>query len=367
MILGGPSAAVKPSPAGHALLLPGGRRGLTRTTDLTFGAVVDIYVLMGNRRSRNRRKPASGSPRQPAPKRKAPTESAPPPQEQVEQAARAKARSDLYEILSLLFQEAPSPELLAVFKHSDFLQIVKLLLSPESLACWTRFASGKMPLNHLQARFRLEYNNLFLVPTSQRVVARESAFFHEPGQPQAAQKRVEDVQKYYRRIGMNPLAKFKEEPDHLSQMMHFMSVLCDRERDYLGKKNRPQLESNCQIQADFVAKHLAPWIPRIRERMHRATRFPFFRNVADLMEEFVLREAEWTADLHQKYGIEKPQEGPAKSEPPKKASPRKPQAKKPSPRGGEARGGEEGARRPRRRRRGGRRRNPKQSAAPKPA
>jgi len=310
---------------------------------------------MSNRRSRNRRRPASKSPQPPAPKPKAP-ESLPSGEQQA-YATRAKARADLYEIFSLLFQEAPSPELLAVFKHSDFLQILKLLLSPPTLARWERFAAGKTPLNHLQARLRLEYNNLFLVPTSQRVVPRESAFFHEPGQPQAAQKRIEDLQKYYRRIGMNPLAKFKDEPDHLSQMMHFMSVLCEREKDYLEKNNRPQLEGTCQIETDFVAKHLTPWISLMRERLHRATRFPFFRDVADLMDEFVQFEAGWTANLRDKYIVKRPKEPLPKSSPAKKASPAEAAAPKK----------QEASKRPRKRRRGGRRRHSPKSPSAGPA
>jgi len=326
---------------------------------------------MRSRRTRSRRRTGSDSVRKPSSEAKAPAKLA--PQDLEILMRRAKARGDLYEIFSLLFQEAPSPELLAIFKHSDFLQIVRLLLSPETLAKWERFASGKMPLNHLQARLRLEYNNMFLLPTSQRVVPRESAFYHEPAQPQAAQKRLEDVQKFFRRIGMNPLAKFKKEPDHLSQVMHFMSVLCEREKEHLRKNNTAQLGTTCQIQTDFVEKHLAPWIPLMRERMHRVTRFLFFRNVAELMEEFVLSDAEWTRGLKIRYGVKKGRETPAKAPP----APKAPARKRAAARGGAAKGapakaagarppaaeGTPGEKRPRKRRRGGRRRPPKKSAS----
>jgi TorA maturation chaperone TorD len=276
---------------------------------------------------------------------------------------RAKARSDIYEIYSLLFQEVPSQDLLAVFRHSDFLSIIELLLTPEILARWQKFASSKTPLDHVQHRLRLEYNSLFLLPTSQRITLRESAFFLQKGKSQAGQKRVESLLKYYRRIGLNPMAKYKDQPDHLSQVMHFMSVLCEREKDHLQKRNDAQLESICQIQELFLTRHLAEWIPLFKERMHRATRFIFYREIADTLEALLNSENAWVPGLLERYGltrVKKAQDRPQGRKHPRKSGPsqEKPAEKK----AGAPKAGEEDQRRPRRRRRRRRPRTPGEGA-----
>ena len=266
---------------------------------------------------------------------------------------RTKARADLYEMFSLLFLEVPSPQLLAIFKHSDFLEIIKRLMCSETQAVWQRFAGSKMPLEHFHARLRLEYNSLFLLPTSQRVVPRESSFFHDPRRPDIPRKRLENLLKYYRRIGLTPMAKYKEQPDHLSQVMHFMSILCEREREYLGKGNLGQLEATCQLEADFMSKHLTPWISKFRERMHLATRFPFLRNVADCMGEFIQNEADWTIGWKERYGGNKKPETPAPADKTPRSADKTPEAKV-----------SEGPKRPRRRRRGGRHRQARKAKTP---
>ena len=265
--------------------------------------------------------------------------------------ARARARADLYEILSLFFQEVPSADLLAIFKHSDFMEIVRLLLSEATLERWQAFSKTRTSLESLQTRLRMEYNNLFLVPTSQRFEPRESTFFFAPGNPDAPKKRVEAVQKYLRRIGMTPMAKFKEKPDHLSQMLHFMNVLCEREKDHLEKKNAAQLESICQLQLDFTRKHLSVWAEAFRTRMYHATRFRLLRDIADLLAEFLVSDAEWTPQLAELYQL---RQKPGRGDKPRSRSGAAPSQEK--PRKAEGTGDQKPRKRRRRRPSGGRRR-----------
>lgn len=302
-------------------------------------------MLMKNQPNRKRRKPSGGAnrqARQPSQEKKS-THSIP-PKEVEEYVKRAKARCELYEIFSLLYQEVPSPELLAIFRHSGFMDIIRALLPPEHHEKWQKFAGRKMPLDHLHARLRLEYNNLFLLPTSQRIVPRISTFYFEPRKPELAKRRLDDIQKFYRRIGMTPMAKFKDQPDHLSQIMHFMSVLCEREKDYLEKKNLGQLESACQLQVDFMNRHLADWIPLFEERMRLSTRFLFFRDMAELMKQFIELEIQWMQGMQARYGLKSK---PPAQEKPEKQKPTQSQEKTSLP---------SGEKRSSRRRRGGRRR-----------
>jgi len=244
--------------------------------------------------------------------------------------------------------------------------MVELLLPPELLAKWRKFSSSKTPLDQVQNRIRLEYSSLFLLPTSQRITLRESSFFHLPLKSEKAQRRIESLLKYYRRIGLTPMAKFKDQPDHLSQVMHFMSVLCDREKDYLEKKNHPQLETTCQIQTDFVPRHLEKWIPEFRERMHRSSRFMFFRDMADTLSDFLNAEVQWVPGLLKRYGFRRPRKAhPGQPRPPdekpgeERGPSDKPFSKRREPRQAvQGVPGSEQRRRPRRRKR---RRRPGQS------
>lgn len=229
-------------------------------------------------------------------------------------AKRARNRGELYEILSLLFQEAPSQDLLALYRHSAFVAIVNQFFPDEIKAFWERFANSKTPLEHLQARLRFEYHNLFLLPTSQRVATHESAYFFDSTQPDNGRKRVEEIQRFYKRIGMTPMAKFKDNPDHLSQIFHFMSVLCDREAEQIEKSNGDQLLALCRVEEEFVQRHLVAWIPQFCERLLRSTRYLFFRNIAELLQLFISQEKEWTNNLNEQYGLKRKQ-GKKKAKP----------------------------------------------------
>ena len=286
---------------------------------------------MNSKRTKKKQPPRNRNKSQPRPAQKPDrTQETPDPLSREERellVRRAKARADLYEIFSLLFQEVPSTDLLAVFRHSDFLSILELFLAPEIYAKWKKFASSKVSLDHLQNRLRLEYNNLFLLPTSQRITLRESAFFHQKGNPGAPQKRIDSLLRFYRRIGMTPMAKFKEQPDHFSQIMHFMSVLCEREKDYGSKKNIAQLETTCQIQSDFLSKHLGAWIPLFWERMYQSTRFMFYRDLADTLKDLLRSETEWIPGLPARYGFKQRSYTPSDQE--KSKTDRKPTGQKP--------------------------------------
>jgi TorA maturation chaperone TorD len=226
---------------------------------------------------------------------------------------KAAARADLYEIFSIFFQQTPTTEILAIFKHSDFMGILKIVLGEEHQQQWKKFYNSSTPLESFQIRLQREYNNLFLVPTSQRFIPKETAFYFDPNNKAAQKQQLDSLLKFYRRIGLTPMAKFKDQPDHLSQMMHYMNVVGEREKDHLKKKNASQLETACKLQKEFVHHHLAPWIPKFKERLYQATRFQFLRQIADTLEAFILQDAEWTAAMPQTYGFPPPEERQKKS------------------------------------------------------
>lgn len=93
---------------------------------------------------------------------------------------------------------------------------------------------------------------------------------------------LEEVVRFYRFFGYQPQRSSDRFPDHLAFELEFMAHLADREIDPDG-----DLASLRRGQRDFCERHLASWIPQLRDAVERRTEIRFFREVMQATESLV--------------------------------------------------------------------------------
>jgi len=74
-------------------------------------------------------------------------------------------------------------------------------------------------------------------------------------------------------------------PDHITVELEFMHYLASMEAESLaGEDDR---DSYRRAQGDFLERHLARWLPVLREKLQRQGPLPFFAGLVALADEFV--------------------------------------------------------------------------------
>ncbi len=80
-------------------------------------------------------------------------------------------------------------------------------------------------------------------------------------------------------------------PDHITVELEFMHYLASMEAESLS--NQGDHESYRRAQSDFLERHLAHWLPVLREKLQRQRPLPFFEELVALAGEFVRRDRDY--------------------------------------------------------------------------
>ena len=94
---------------------------------------------------------------------------------------------------------------------------------------------------------------------------------------------MEELIRFYNFFGLR-LAE-GQLPDHITVELEFMQYLASMEAESLA--NQGDHESYRRAQSDFLERHLARWLPVLREKLQRQEPLPFFAELVALAEEFV--------------------------------------------------------------------------------
>ncbi len=77
-----------------------------------------------------------------------------------------------------------------------------------------------------------------------------------------------------------------------------MQKLVKNEGELWGKeKNGSQLLKSIKLEKKFIDEHLKVWIPGFCQKVIEAARYDFYRNVAELTEDFIANEKEEVENL----------------------------------------------------------------------
>lgn len=164
-------------------------------------------------------------------------------------------RAELYRLFGSLFFNEPSTEIIMQLKEmfqmefTDSIQEIrddfkKLFLDP----------NGKL----------MPYESLYVYPLSERS--------HFWGTSSA------EVTAFYNLTGLSIDEEFELSPDHISVELIFMSYLIEKGLINLQKK--------------FIEEHLSKWIPEFCDKLQIYSKTVFFKEIANILKEFVLFEAD---------------------------------------------------------------------------
>ena len=166
-----------------------------------------------------------------------------------------KERVEFYRLFSSLFSGEPSPEELIEIKEMFQMKFDE---TPGETAHEFRHLF-KEPDGHL-----LPYESLYRYPLGER--------------PRLWGRVTGEVQEAYRSAGIMIDTEVALIPDHLSVELLFMSYLIEA-----GKTND---------QKRFLGEHLVKWVPDYCEEILKHAKTVFYREVAELLREFVLSDYE---------------------------------------------------------------------------
>ncbi|KJY82390.1 cytochrome c oxidase subunit II [Vibrio galatheae] len=181
-------------------------------------------------------------------------------------------RADIYLILSTLFRQAPSPELIAFLSEMD--------IEPTESAmqqAWAQIKSAASASN--QSQLSDEYQELFIGIGRGEVV--QFASWHITGS--LMEKPLAAIRHDLTLLGLERETHVKEPEDHISALCEVMSALTDDDEP---------------LQQIFFNKHLAPWFPLLMKQIQQAKNAKFYSAVASLTEAFLtLEQVRFSANL----------------------------------------------------------------------
>ena len=190
----------------------------------------------------------------------------PPEQERLELLASASGILDEYDL-------DKSPYSIA---WHDFIAIVQSEVSPEDLG--------------------IEYVRLFGVGFSGTPATPTESDYRAPNRDGAGAAFVASLQAEYRSMGLIS-ADGGEAPDHISTELEVMSYLCGVEADNWETGQENLAMDTLGIEAGFVRRHLAVWIPVFASRVQAAAPGSFYECATKLVHAFVIHENDYLAAI----------------------------------------------------------------------
>ncbi len=157
-------------------------------------------------------------------------------------------RAEAYRVLANIFVEPVSGESLAAIME-DF----------------------ELESQETEADILADFNSLLAYPGG-RVPPLESLFSDE------RTVAADEVSRFYLEAGLTIDQDFQLMPDHVSLEFLFMSYLIETRRPELQKK--------------FLDEHIMKWVPYFCEEIAREAKTTFYREIAEITEDFLDREYE---------------------------------------------------------------------------
>jgi TorA maturation chaperone TorD len=211
-----------------------------------------------------------------------------------EWADEAKARQGLYRFIgaALLPPERGRFELLA--SAVGILESYDLDRSPYSIA-WRNLVAileSDVSVEDLG----IEYVRLFGVGFSGTPAIPTESNYRAPNRDGEVAAFIASLQADYRSMGLISTGG-GEAPDHVSTELEVMSYLCGVEAESWESDQETLAMDTMGIEARFVRRHLAVWIPMFTSRALAADPGPFYERATKLVHAFVIHENDYLAAI----------------------------------------------------------------------
>ena len=211
-----------------------------------------------------------------------------------EWADEARGRQGLYRFIgaSLLPPERGRLEVLA--SAIGILEAYDLDKSPYSIA-WRDFVEV-LNSEISPEDLGVEYVRLFGVGFSGTPAMPTESDYRAPNRDGAVAAFISSLQADYRSMGLVS-AGGGEAPDHISTELEVMSYLCGVEADNWMSGHETLALDTIGIEARFVRRHLAVWIPMFASRVLAAQPARFYERASNLVHAFVIHESDYLAGI----------------------------------------------------------------------
>lgn len=200
-----------------------------------------------------------------------------------ENIALARDRMLTYQLLSSLYLQEASTDLLALMSQSASLQDGKL----------GEYISGLSAASLEEARVdaAADFAALFLGMSANPVAPYESVYTSE--EHLLMQDARDEVLAVYRQEGLGYAGADNLPEDHIGTEFEFMAKLCQKEVAALEAGDTPEVQRLRDIQRAFITEHLAVWVPGFCDDVEARARTLLYGGLAQITRQLVASEAEW--------------------------------------------------------------------------
>jgi len=191
-------------------------------------------------------------------------------------------RSVIYGLLSQIYMNEVSKDLLEQIKASGLLEI----LSDGDSKELDQFFQGDM--DELVENLACEYSRLFIGP-GKHISPHESVHHKLDGGDWGKLWGASTVavQNFIKSAGMTYLDDFKGIPDHIAVEFEFMKQLTFQEKEAQDNNDEEQAGYFVSIQKKFLKEHIGSWVPGFCDRVLETVEHAFYKEIVLLTKEFI--------------------------------------------------------------------------------
>ena len=203
----------------------------------------------------------------------------------------AYRRSNVYGLLSFFYSHEPDESFIKNLDSSSLLHFGRSKISGDK-EFWAQ------PTDKICEDLAVEYTRLFIGPKD-HIPPFESLYNFKKGEiRQIWGTATVEVKKLIESAGLSFNKDYGGIPDHISIELEFMQKLVKKEAELWDEqKNGSLLFKTIKLEKKFIDEHLKVWIPGFCQKVIEAARYDFYRNVAELTEDFVVTEKEEVENL----------------------------------------------------------------------
>jgi TorA maturation chaperone TorD len=200
---------------------------------------------------------------------------------------KARQRSHIYGLLSIVYSQEVTPELLQRMKDSRLFEILSELNGRNEDEFLQEFT------NEFLENLAVEYACLFLGPGKH--ISPHESIHHQREDGQWGQlwgQSTVDVKKFVETAGFYYESKYKGLPDHISVELEFMTHVTHREGLAWAENDEDRAQYCREIEKLFFDKHLINWVVIFCEKITSEVELSFYGDIALLTKSFIEFEKE---------------------------------------------------------------------------
>ncbi len=203
----------------------------------------------------------------------------------------ALQRSNLYGLLSLIYNRELTAETLRELKKPEFRETLSKLEIQ-----WGGDFFNK-PEEELLLDLTLEYTRLFIGP-GKHASPHESVYREDKeGKGLLWGEVTVEVREIIEGAGLKYEADYKGIPDHISVELEFMQRLTKYEYETRESGDREKASRCLEHEKRFLESHLDKWVPLFCDKVMEEGKLPFYREIARLTKEYISLEKRHVNEL----------------------------------------------------------------------